>query len=311
MRRSTNKTIRTKNAFKQKYIKEEIFIISILVVPVLWWALGFFYTTFDSVKLAFYKFDIDKYQFVPVGLENIIQVSKDLFSSGSLLGICFKNSFTLWALNICIVLPISLFISFALYKKMILSNFFKVILFLPHIITSMVWIIAFQFLSELSFPQVVYNGVKVSMLISPDTNLFMMYGYQLWISLASSMIIYTGAMSRISPELVEAGQLEGMSPMREFFSITLPLIFSTVSVVLITFVIGIFTSTLPTYQFYGDNAPLHLWTFGHYMLQYGKGQTQTYYPIISAISLIVTVVAAPITLTVRYLLEKFGPETEG
>jgi multiple sugar transport system permease protein len=46
----------------------------------------------------------------------------------------------------------------------------------------------------------------------------------IWRGTAFSMLIYTAALSQISPEVEESARMDGAGPVRRFFSITLPLI---------------------------------------------------------------------------------------
>ncbi len=308
-----------KNGFKQQYVKETVFILSVLVLPIAWWAFGFFYVTGESILLAFQAYNIEEERFIFVGLDNFVTVVRSIGMGGE-LGVCLKNSFMLWCINTFVTLPISLLISFALYKNVIGTGFYKVILFLPQVVSSMVWVLVFKYLVEYGVPKIFPDlyvklsdtGVALDLLQNPKTNLGTLVFYQQWITLASGMIIYTGAMSRIPVGLVEAGHLDGMKNMDEFIHITLPLIFPTLSVTLTTCVISIFSATLPTYQFYDGTSttPLHLWTMGHYMFAKVMNGTSVDYPMVSAVSLVVTMIAAPITLFTRNMLEKYGPETE-
>ena len=312
-------TKKKKNGFKQQNIKELIFIISMISVPIIWWSLGFLFTTSETIWLAFQRYDLETEGFVNNGLNSFSEVFRDI-ASGGVLGICLKNSFLLWCMSTFVVLPISLLISFSLYKNIYGNGFFKVILFLPQIVSGMVWVLVFKYLVEYGIPKIfpdLYEnlsetGAALDLLMNPKTNLGTLMVYHLWLTLASGMIIYTGAMSRIPPGLVEAGKLDGMNNMQEFVKITLPLMFPTLSVTLTTCVIGIFTAALPTYQFFdsGSTTPEHLWTFGHYTFSKVMKGTSADYPMVSAISFVVTLLAAPVTLLVRWLLEKFGPETE-
>jgi multiple sugar transport system permease protein len=50
----------------------------------------------------------------------------------------------------------------------------------------------------------------------------------IWRGTAFSMLIYTAALSQISPEVEESARMDGAGPARRFFSITLPLIRSSI-----------------------------------------------------------------------------------
>lgn len=298
-----------KRNLKSRTAKERLFATGILMIPLLWWAFGFFYTTGDSILLAFKKYNADTESFISCGFENFSTVFKDMFEGG-LLGVCFKNSFILWSLNTFLILPINVMMSYALYKKIRGHKMFTVLMFLPQIVSSMVWILIYKYFIEYGYP--ILSGYEgISLLKNPETDYLTLVIYQIWISLASGMIIYTGAMSRIPPQLTEAGKLDGLSDFGELIYIVLPLIFPTISVVLITCVMGIFTSSLPTYQFYGGLSIRDgLYTFGHYMFAYVVDGNTAMYPMVSAVSFIVCMVAAPVTFLIKHLLEKVSGDVE-
>ncbi|MBQ3492676.1 MAG: sugar ABC transporter permease [Clostridia bacterium] len=304
----------SKNSFRAKYIRDTIFAVAILILPIAWWAFSFFYTTTDTILLAFKKLvpeTTDEY--VWCGLDNFKKVIAEMTSSGNVLNTSFKNSFLIWGINLVFRLPLSVLISYAIYKKVAGTGAFKVILFLPSIVSSMVWVIIFQYLVEYGVPTIKGIGPleMPSLLKQEPSDFILMLVYTEWLGLAANMIIYTGAMSRVPPSLVEAGQLDGLTDFKELIYIVLPLIFPTLSVVLTTIVIGIFTSSLPTYQFYGNGTPDHLYTFGYYMfIMAFENSHAVNRPLVSALSVIVCCLATPITLLTRWLLEKFGPTVE-
>lgn len=309
----SEKNLVQKNSFRAKYIRHTIFAVAILILPLVWWAFSFFYTTGDTILLAFKMWDVDAESYYYCGFDNFAEVIQDMMLDGGILNISFKNSFMLWIISTFITLPISVIISFALHKRIYGTGAFKIILFLPQIISSMVWVIIYKYMVEYGIPAIVGNPGMTSLLNTPPQDLTMLIIYQQWLGLAGNMVIYTGAMSRVPPSLVEAGQLDGLGSFREFTDIVIPLIFPTLSVVIITCVVGIFTASLPTYQFYGQKSGAvrdGLFTFGYYTFVRGLGQSPTQIPAVSALSIIVCVLATPITLLIRWLLERFGPTVE-
>lgn len=60
----------------------------------------------------------------------------------------------------------------------------------------------------------------------------------LWMACGFNLVLYLAAMQGISPDLYEAADLEGASPMRQFFTITLPLIWDVLVVSAVFLVIG-------------------------------------------------------------------------
>ena len=59
---------------------------------------------------------------------------------------------------------------------------------------------------------------------------------------------------------------------------------------------------------YGATAPNDVSTYGYYFYTQTQGaQSIAEYPLLSAMGLLMSVVAIPLTLLVKWLLEKFGP----
>ena len=290
---------------KNKWIRETIFAAAIVILPLAWWAFSFFYTTTDTILLAFKSYDRMSQQTTWVGFENFAVVIKDLKTPETLLNTSLKNSFLLWFVNVFISIPAALLVSFALYKKAYGSEFYKVILFLPSIVSGMVWVLIYSFLLD--------KGFQVDWLSNNESNFYALLFYNLWLGFAGNMVLYTGSMSRVPPSLVEAGHLDGMSDFQEFIYIVLPLIFPTLSVILTTCVMTIFTIQLPAFAFYGNggtqNKP-HLYTFGLYTFMKGYAQDPGETPLVSAISILVCAVAAPVSVLFRKLLEKISPTVE-
>ena len=89
------------------------------------------------------------------------------------------------------------------------------------------------------------------------------------------------------------------------------MVYSTITVFLVTGIAGIFSSQLALYNFYAGSANPVFRTFGYefyVMVVNGKGKED--YPYASAAGLIFTLIVAPITLVGRHLLEKYGPTVE-
>lgn len=299
-----------KNSMKKKNskkTKEIIFALAILAVPLLWWAFSFTYQTGGTILLAFKKYNPLTQETVWCGLDNFKQVFSEIGTSGTLLNVSLKNSVILWLVQVFISIPLSVIISFGLYKNVYGAKIYKIILFLPHIISGMVWVLIYKTFIE--------YGLRADYIINENKNFMALYLYSFWLGFAGNMIMYTGAMSRIPISLVEAGHLDGMTDMQEFWYIALPLVYPTMSIVLITCVVSIFTVQLPVHQFY-DTAnsvkpeKYHLYTFGFYNFIKGLGGDLTETPIISALSMIVCVIAAPVSLGVKSLLNKIGPTVE-
>ena len=87
------------------------------------------------------------------------------------------------------------------------------------------------------------------------------------------MLMYSGAMSGVSDSVIEAAKLDGITPIREFFYIIVPLIYPTLVTFLVVEVAGIFTNQMNLYNFYGLKAEYSLYTFGYFLYK-GNSERQ-------------------------------------
>ena len=120
-------------------------------------------------------------------------------------------------------------------------------------------------------------------------------------------------MTQIDDSILEAGQIDGVGNMfQELWYLILPLIFPTISTFLITGVAAIFVNagSLPTFYMY--SAPTSAANIGYlYWRDVANSSSYAGYPMLAAGGLLMTCFVAPLTMLVRWLLEKFGPTTEG
>jgi multiple sugar transport system permease protein len=93
---------------------------------------------------------------------------------------------------------------------------------LPEVVTGYLW---YTFLGD----EGSLNGLLGLVGIPPQDLLFSLpilavSFANVWRGTAFSMLIYTAALSQISPEIEESARMDGAGPVRRFFSITLPLL---------------------------------------------------------------------------------------
>ena len=70
-------------------------------------------------------------------------------------------------------------------------------------------------------------GTQISWLGSPSTAIWVLILLSVW-QFGSSMLIFLSAMKQIPQELYEAARVDGAGPVKQFFTITLPLLTSTI-----------------------------------------------------------------------------------
>lgn len=292
---------------------EILFIIVITAIPILLFLLGYVYVNISAIGLAFQEFNQETYSFHFVGLSNIEKVINDVLHD-DLISPMLGRSLIAYATNLLIGLPLNLIFAFVIYKKMPGHIFFQIILFLPSMVSSMVVTLMFQYSIDYILPDLVKNLFSYEMpnlLFEVDLIFPTLLFYRIWAGFGAALILYSGAMSAIPESIVESVQLNGITPLKEFWYITLPLIWKTISVFLVVEISGIFGEKLALLNFYGKKADTNIQTLGYYFFQTViTDESFASYPYASASGIVFTLVTVPITLLARWAFDRLGPSTE-
>lgn len=287
-----------------------IFILSIVLWPIICWCTLYLGSMGNQFIITFQNFDPLTNTFYWSGFNNITDFVNDCFNDPELT-VAMGNSMILYFINLLIDMPIAIIVAYCIYKKVWGAGFFKVVLLLPSMISGIIWVLIFKYFVEFGLPRVLNDPMMPSLITTYETAFGTMIFYSEWIGLAGNLILYTGAMSRVPVSLVEYGKLDGLGALKELWHLTIPLIFPTITVFIVTGIVGIFTSSNAAYSFYGQSAPLSVYTSGYYFfIKVFHATTYAEFPYVAASSTVFTLVATPITLFVKYMLEKYGPNVE-
>ena len=299
--------------FSSRKTKETFFYILIMAIPVVHFCIFYVGVNANSLALAFKTYERgENAAYHWVGFANFATVLNDLFHNPSMLR-ALGNSAYSYILSTAISLPLAVLFGYYTFKKYWGHSVFRVGLFIPSIISSVVVVTIFLNCAETAIPAVINAvfGKEIPGLIgNPDTAFGTILFYGIWIGFGSSVLIYLGSMSSIDTSVLEAGWLDGATGFREFIHIVLPLVYPTVSTMFMLGVSGVLMGTLDLYTFYGDLAADKIRVINYILFSMTKNATVADYPYISAMGILFTCVGLPLTLIVKYLLEKFGPSTE-
>ena len=300
-----------KSVFKSK--GDKIFYGVMMAWPLFQFVIFYLVVNFNSILLAFQKIDVAT-NTSTFTLVNFADAFRALFKTE--LVPAFRNSFVLYLLNLVCGVGLGLLFSYYVSKKMPCSGFFRVLLFMPSILSAVVMTGAFSKFVDAGIPalvkrmsggETVISGLLENNKYTVATLMF----YNILVGFGTSVLMYSNSMSGISQEIYEAAKIDGAKGMREFVSVTLPMIFGTVSTFLVAGLAGIFTNQMNIIAFYGTNIPDPSWhTLGSYIYAEslkGSASGGAAYPFLSALGIYLTLIAAPITLIVKKLLQKYGP----
>lgn len=277
-----------------------VFIVSMLAIPIISWLIFWLYGNFNMILMAFQT---------PTGewtFRNFVTFWHDLTAPYSEVGVSVRNTFLYFGLNVLMILPIGTLIAFFIYKKIKGHKVFRVLIFLPAIIPTIVMVTAFKETIKPWGP-LASLGIKfpeAGLLADPNTATPTVMFYCLWTGFSTIMLLMCGAMARIPTELFEAAKLDGCGPFREFFSIVVPLIMPVLSMQIIFSLTGLLSASGPILLMTGgaaETSTLNYWIFIN--TQRGTAASGAY-NIVSATGLVFTFIAVPIIMLVRWLSEK-------
>ena len=302
---------------KRNKLKKNLFVYSLIAYPLILFLIFYVVVNFNSILLAFQTIDGSGKSFA--GLNNFKTFLSEMFGEGNLLSYSFINSIKMYFINLVVCMPLYVFFSYLLFKKCFLNKTVSFLVMIPSIMSGLVIALIFvNFIGSngpLTFimERTGWNGGKWLNLLYDEkyafgTTLF----YMIWLSFATSLIVYSTAMRGINPEVLESAKIDGISNMfQELWYIILPLIYPTLTTFLITGFAAIFSTSGPLLEFYYTDAPDYVSNMGYYFTKMILVDgTEFSYPKYAAGGIILTIIVAPLTILLKWALEKFGPATE-
>ena len=233
-----------------------------------------------------------------VGLANY----RSLFADDPLFEIALRNTVVYTVGTVVPTVFISLAVAGVLNRKIKGINIFRTIIFLPLAVSSVVMAVVWQFVFNTN------NGLlnimlgwiglgPVPWLNDPKWAMLSLCTVSVWRSVPFATVILLAAMQGVPDNLYEAAKLDGAGEVRQFASITVPLIRAAVSFVVVISIIHAFQAFDLVYVLTGGNGGpetatyvLGIMLFQHAFsfLEFGYASALAW--VIFAILLVLTVV---------------------
>ena len=237
---------------------------------------------------------------------------KDSVSEDSLL-VCFKNTMIYFFAGFA-TMPISILLTFFLYKRICGHNVFRFIFYLPSIISGLVLVTAWKEITSYNgilgqFMKWIGKPLVSSIYKDAQKTTFALVVYGWWLGLASGMLYYYSAMSRIPTSLLEAAKLDGCTPFQEFSKIVMPLIGPTIGTLLMLNFAGFLGASGPILLFISDGLKgISTLSFRiyHILLLNPSGDIG----FVSALGFVMTAASMPIVLLSRWVNNRVFPAYE-
>lgn len=290
--------------------QEVLFVINCLAIPVVSFLVFYVYVNLDSFAMGFQVPQADGS--LVWSLDNFKWVFDKMINGSTLdvdnLKLAFINTFKTFLIQM-VMLFVGLLVSYAIYKKILGYKAFRVVFYLPSIISSVVTSLFYIELMNSNFvPDILetlfhLNYEMKSPLTDSDFANGMVFLNYIWLSIPCNMILWGGAFSRIPVGVLESARIDGAGWVRELFQVILPIVWPTLVIILTTSIANIFGATgavfLLTEGQYGTQTVSN-WMYMRVQQAYGDMDPVLYR--VSALGLLLTVVSCALALTIRKVL---------
>ena len=288
--------------------RKKIFVASFLILPIINFLVFWVYVHLDSFSLAFKTLENGKEVVSFVQFENIWKslTQGTNLVDGFKIGTAFKNTMLFFGSGMLVSFPLSILASYFIHKKIVGYRFFRVVTYLPSVVTGSALVMMYRYLIDhgglmhklflLTNPA---DAVYQAPLTDPSTAIWTILIYNVLCGLGTTIVVVCGAMNSLSPEMLEAGEIDGCNWFQELIYLVIPGIWPTLSTIIILTTAGCLGSSGPILAFTKGTQETETLSYMMYHLTL-KGRTSLYLP--SAIGLVMTVITVPIVFTVRKLV---------
>ena len=177
---------------------------------------------------------------------------KSLLFGNDLFWLALEHNVFLMLVPAVVVVPLALVCASLLHRGVWGGSVFRVVFLFPNMLggiaATLLWLNAYEPRGGLVNAGLVAVGrafhipALVAMdgypWLSPEHLYFALIPIYLWMACGFNLILYLAAMEGIDPQLYEAASLDGASPVRQFFMITLPMIREVVAISIVFLVIS-------------------------------------------------------------------------
>jgi len=227
------------------------------------WLIGLFIFTLYPMILSLY-YSFKNYNLANtakwIGLTNY----KILFTSDPIIPISVYNTLYYALLSVPLNMIIGILIALLMNRKMRGIRLMRTIFYLPNVVSiaavAMLWHLIFQ--SNYGLLNTVLRLIGIqgpNWLTDPATAKISLVIMNCW-NAGGAMVIYLAGLQGIPRIYYEAAEMDGVGPIRKFFSITLPLLSPTIFFNLIMGIIGALQTFTPA-LIMTEGGPINSTTF--------------------------------------------------
>ena len=297
------------------------FCLVVAGIAIIQWFIFYTWTRLNSILTSFQYFDGKTQEYYFYSIDKLFTNYKTFFNN------VFKvedtarlifNGYKFWFFG-WIISQFSLFIAFYLYKKKAFSTPMMFVLMLPGCLAGPTNPMLYKYFVEKALPYVAEQlslpGNWTLLMSKPETALGTSLFMSAFFAFPGGMLFYTAQFNKISKELVESAQLDGISFMGEFIHIAFPHIYSIWSLSNLGI---LFTGVMyqgPGYSLFGANAKQYgVDTLGYTIfvetLNEMAGDDRHYFTYTAAVNMVTAILAITGVQIMRRVFNKLDPYRE-
>lgn len=288
---------------------DRIFYTLLMILPIVQILIFYFGVNIQSICMAFQRYDVKTNKFIWDVGRNLTLFKIDVANEGfwRMIG----NSLSVWVCTSLSGTVLSLIFAYYIYRRNPLSNFLKFVLFLPSVLPGILLAVMYKKFVGVGIPA--YMNFLFETTIGDIFNagsgggrINLITLFTVWISFGPQVLVYTGAMDRVDPSMLEAGRIDGANSIQEFFRIIFPNISSTVSTFLIIGVASIFTNQNNLISFLSFDATFAESTIGYYLYKrvYSDFTGKSGFCYAAFLGLLCTLIVIPLAFGARKLFDR-------
>lgn len=292
--------------------KRVLFIFCCCVIPVIHWLIFYVYANLSSFAMAFTNKD------GMFTLGNFTRFWDELHTSGSELGLAFRNTFLTFGIQL-VMFPFGVLVSYFIYKKVPGYGLWRVLFFLPGIIFSVALTLIIKrilgvqgFIAEgiQNYLDLSYRPEVLADSRFANTTVLL---HMIWMSIPGDLIIWGGTFARIPIDVLESARIDGVNWWKEFTRIIVPLVWPTVALKMVLTVCGIFGASGAVFLLTNGNYDTMTFSAWMYLKLYDVSvspEASNAFNYMSAVGMAVSAIAITISLLVRRWTDKAFDEVE-
>ncbi len=289
-------------------LKRAGFIVSFTILPTLTFLIFYVYVNLNSFAMAFQYNAADGS--ISWTLDNIREVFRRLFPPDAEMGEAFANTFKTFGVNM-VMFFIGIFVSFFLYKKIFLYNVYRILFYLPSIVSAVVMCAVYKDLlgnynTGLLF-QKLYNLDYVPDIFSDEkfANTAVLIN-MVWLTFPGNLIIWGGTFARVPDSVIESARIDGVNWVQEAFRIIIPMVWPTFALMFVLSIAGVFGASGQVFLLTQGQAGTQTVSNWMYMQVYGVSinNSSNAFNYMSALGMFLTLVSCIVSITLRKLSGK-------